>query len=298
MADFIFSMTGFGRGTATGKKFRFTVDLRSVNGRFLEIRAKLPRALAFLEPTVREILEKKLSRGVVDLSLAVQPLEADLSSLIDEPLALAYAKKATALAKEVDIPAGLSGLALLKLPGVLGTENPTLFENQPEIIPLVKEAVTEALQDLLEMRRQEGMRLVKALQRELAEIKSHGAWIQKHRQEVNESYKTRLQLRFQDWIGKSTLDENRMYQEIAYYLDRADVTEELDRLGSHWKQCELALTTAGTKSVGKRMEFLMQEMGREVNTIGSKSDQAEVSHHVVEMKLTLEKIREQVQNLE
>lgn len=293
-------MTGFGRGSAGGEKFRATLELRSVNGRFLEIRAKLPRTLTFLEASIREALEKSLSRGVIDVSLTVQALEPSLVAQFDGRLAKAYSERAELISRELGISTGVTALALLKLPGVMGAETPGMFEDEPEIPKVVKRALEEALASLVEMRKREGEKLARVLQRELAEVKTHQSWIAKHREEINDRYAGKLRARIKEWTEKSQagLDEGRMYQEVAYYLDRSDVTEELDRLGSHLKQCEEILLSPTAKSVGKRLEFLAQEMGREVNTIGAKSDQAQVTNHVVEMKLTLEKIREQVQNLE
>jgi len=296
----IVSMTGFGRGSKAGKKFRATVELRSVNGRFLEVRAKVPRSLAFLEPSLREKLEKRLSRGVVDLTLTVQALEPSATTYFDEKLARSYAEKATVFARDFGLTHGLTALALLKLPGVM-SEDSTAMEEEKEIPAIVSDALDEALDNLMSMRRSEGEKLGKVLQREIDELVSHREWIHKHRNELNEKHGKKLQARVSEWMeksGRSQIDENRLYQEVAYYLDRADVTEELDRLSSHLKQCEDTLYGSTTKSVGKRLEFLAQELGREVNTIGAKRDQAQVTARVVEMKLTLEKIREQVQNLE
>jgi uncharacterized protein (TIGR00255 family) len=293
-------MTGFGRGARAGKKFRATVELRSVNGRFLEVRAKIPRALAFLEPSLRERLERRISRGVVDLTLTVQALEPSTTAHFDEKLARSYAEKATAFARDFGLTHGLTALALLKLPGVM-SEDFASMEEDKEVPDIVGEALDEALENLINMRRSEGEKLARVLQREIDELASQRDWIQKHRGELNEKHGKRLQARVAEWMGKngrSQIDESRLYQEVAYYLDRADVTEELDRLSSHLKQCEDTLYGTGSKSVGKRLEFLAQELGREVNTIGAKSDQAQMTARVVEMKLTLEKIREQVQNLE
>lgn len=292
-------MTGYGRGSVTGQKFRATVELRSVNGRFLEIRGKLPRSLLFLEPDLRSILEKKLRRGVVDFTVTLHPLEPNLSVHLAEDVATAYVKQAERLAKDFDISSGLTALALLRLPGVAVTDDPAAGYGE-DAADCVKSALDLALSALLEMRKSEGEKLGRVLQRELAEIKSHKEWIRKHRTELNEKHFRRLETRIENWVGKSrgVLEETRIYQEVAFYLDRADVTEELDRLAAHLKQCEEALDAVGAKSLGKRLEFLSQEMGREVNTIGSKSDLVEITNHVVEMKLTLEKIREQVQNLE
>lgn len=292
-------MTGYGRGSISNDRVRATVELRSVNGRFLEIRAKLPRSLLFLEPDLRGILEKKLRRGVVDFTVTIHPMEPALSVHLAEDVATAYVAQAQRLAKDFDISSGLSALALLRLPGVAVTDDPTAGFGA-EAGEVVKTALEHALSALIDMRRSEGEKLERVLMRELMEIKSHKEWIRKHREDLNERHSKRLEGRIAQWVGKNrgVLEETRLYQEVAFYMDRADVTEELDRLASHLKQCEEALQYAGAKSVGKRLEFLTQEIGREVNTIGAKSDLVEITNHVLEMKLTLEKVREQVQNLE
>lgn len=292
-------MTGYGRGSVSNEKVRATVELRSVNGRFLEIRAKLPRSLLFLEPDLRARLEKKLRRGVVDFTVTIHPVEPAQSVHIERDVATAYVKQAERLAKDHEISSGLSALALLRLPGVAVTDDSTAGLG-PEAADAVKQALEQALSALIDMRQSEGEKLERVLLRELMEIKGHKEWIRKHREDLNERHFKRLEARIAQWVEKSrgVLEETRLYQEVAFYLDRADVTEELDRLASHLKQCEEALQYAGAKSVGKRLEFLTQEIAREVNTIGAKSDLVEITNHVVEMKLTLEKVREQVQNLE
>jgi uncharacterized protein (TIGR00255 family) len=293
------SMTGYGRGSVAGSRFRATLELRSVNGRFLEIRAKLPRSMLFLEPELRGILEKRIRRGVVDFTVTLHPLEPKHAVYIAEDVAIAYQRQAERLSEIFRISHGLTAAALLRLPGVAVTDDPASGTAE-DAAGCVKEALEQALGSLMEMRRSEGEKLGRVLQRELAELKSHKEWIRKHREQLNEKHFHRLEARIGAWLGKSrgVLEETRLYQEVAFYLDRADVTEELDRLAAHLKQCEEALGAVGAKSLGKRLEFLTQEMGREVNTIGSKSDLVEITGHVVEMKLTLEKVREQVQNLE
>lgn len=293
------SMTGYGRGSVSSEKVRATVELRSVNGRFLEIRAKLPRSLLFLEPDLRAMLEKKLRRGVVDFTVTIHPVEPALSVHIAEDVATAYVQQAERLAEDHEISSGITALSLLRLPGVAVTDDPSAVFGA-EAGDVVKQALDQALSALIEMRKSEGEKLERVLLRELMEIKGHKEWIRKHREDLNERHYKRLEARISQWVEKSrgVLEETRLYQEVAFYLDRADVTEELDRLASHLKQCEEALSYAGAKSVGKRLEFLSQEIAREVNTIGAKSDLVEITNHVVEMKLTLEKVREQVQNLE
>lgn len=292
-------MTGYGRGSVSGDRFRVTVELRSVNGRFLEIRPKLPRSLLFLEPDLRSILERRIRRGMVDFTVTVQPIDSSLSVHLVEDVATAYVRQAQRIAEDYEIASGLTALALLRLPGVAVTDDPAAGHGE-ELAEAVKQALEQALGNLMQMRESEGRKLGQVLKREFAEVKSHKEWIRKHREQLNEKQFKRLESRIEAWVGKSrgVLEETRLYQEVAFYLDRADVTEELDRLAAHLKQCEEALDAVADKSLGKRLEFLSQEMGREVNTIGAKSDVVQITNHVVEMKLTLEKVREQVQNLE
>jgi uncharacterized protein (TIGR00255 family) len=294
-------MTGFGRGEATDEKFRCTVEMRSVNGRYLEIRAKLPRALYPLEAGIRDRLQKCIFRGVVDVTVALQPIGGNLGAAVDRSVARAFAGEITSLAEQLDLGSGLTVASLLRLPGVVVAEELAVTDAEKEVGALVYRAIDSALEGLLSMRRREGEKIGRVILRELNEIRSHREWIHKHREELNEKYFKKLQSRIKEWAGRAgqgVVDEGRLYQEVAFYLDRSDVTEELDRLGSHLRQCEDSLQGATPKSVGKRLEFLAQELGREVNTLGAKSDHVQVTSHVVEMKLTLEKIREQVQNLE
>lgn len=293
-------MTGYGRDSQAGSRFRATVEIRSVNGRYLEIRPKLPRAMLFLEPKVRERIEKKVHRGVIDLTVTIQPLAKALEAAVDESLAAAYMVKISSIAKRLEIPHGLSAVSLMRLPGVVNTEPTPDCDGDEEVGAILLKALDGALDSLVSMRASEGEKLGKVLQRELEEIRLHRDWIHSQREGMNERSFRRMQGRVKELMASvdGTVEEGRLYQEVAFYLDRGDITEELDRLGSHLKQCEEALRGSDSKSVGKRLEFLMQELGREVNTIGAKSDQTPVSNRVVEMKLTLEKIREQVQNLE
>lgn len=294
------SMTGYGRGSSAGRRFRISVEMRSVNGRFFEFRARLPRALQFLEPKVREHCSKKLKRGAIDFVMSVHAVSPEAESVVDTPLARAYAAEVQRLARELDLSEGLTAASLLRLPGVLVERESASLEGESEVSALALKALDDALTDLLDMRRSEGEKLEKVLQRELADLRSHGERIQKHRKDLNERYFQKFRARVADWAdrGQSHVDETRLYQEVAFYLDRSDVTEELDRVASHLKQCEDAVRGAFSGSIGKRLDFLAQELGREVNTIGAKCDHAQVTTHVVEMKLALERLREQVQNLE
>lgn len=296
----LYSMTGYGRGSASGERYRISVEIRSVNGRFFDFRAKLPRSILFLEPRLREECNKRIRRGVVDLVVNLHPLEPAAHTVVDASVAKTFAKEVMALAQDLDLPEGLTATALLRLPGVLTEPEPECLENDGEVTALGLQAVHDAVRGLLEMRQREGERLGKALRRELEELQRHGEWIRGHREQVNEKYFEKLETRVKEWKtrGHEDVDGQRLQQELLFYLDRSDVMEELDRLDSHLSQCDMAIQTGEGGSVGKRLDFLAQELGREVNTIGSKNDHAEVTKRVVEMKLALERLREQAQNLE
>lgn len=294
------SMTGYGRGSASGDRYRISVEIRSVNGRFFDFRAKLPRSILFLEPRLREECNKRIRRGVVDLVVNLHPLEPAAHSVVDVDLAKVFAKEVLALAKDLELPEGLTATSLLRLPGVLSEPEPECLENDGEVTALGLQAVQEAVRGLLEMRKREGERLGKALHRELEELRVHGEWIRRHREQMNKRYFEKLEAKAKEWKsrGHDEVDGTRLQQELLFYLDRSDVTEELDRLESHLNQCDQAIRVGDGGTVGKRLDFLAQELGREVNTIGSKNDHAEVTKRVVEMKLALERLREQAQNLE
>ena len=295
-----FSMTGYGRASTTGEKFRVFIEIRSVNGRYLEIRPKIPRQVLFLESVVREEISKVVRRGMVDVTVSCHTMEGNLGAAIDRKLAEIYFQQIEKLSADLKIAHGVSGLSLLRLPGVISTSEEVDLEREKEIPALIKSCLTDALAQLKEFRVKEGEKLGKVLNRELEELQKHREWILKHREDINTIYLTKLESRLKNWAGKKggIIDENRLNQEALYYLDRSDVTEEVDRLAIHIKQCKDALESPGTSSLGKRIDFLSQEIGREVNTIGAKSDQPQVAQHVVEMKLAVERIREQAQNLE
>lgn len=256
--------------------------------------------MASVENKVRETISKQIQRGMVDLSVNIQSLSEGIGAHIDHGVAKLFAKEIQKISQDLDMSSGLTGISLLKLPGVVIADAAPSEEAEKELSALILKALQEAIEALLVMRHSEGDKLRKVIRRELEEMQSYSEKVSQHREELNERYYKKLQTRLKDWLEKSSsaLDETRIFQEVAFYIDRSDIAEELDRLHSHLKQCEEALHSPDGKSVGKRLDFLAQELGREVNTIGSKSDQAGITNHVVEMKLALERVREQVQNIE
>ena len=262
----------------------------------------MPRPLFFWEAQLREIISSKLRRGMVDVNISVHFLQADVENIVQESMANAYAKSIEQLSQKIKIPSGLDMVSLLRFPGVLSAEENSALSAVPEndIAPLLDQCLREALDQLVGMRSTEAEKLLQALQRELDQFQLSHKQVNGMREHLNHAYYQKLKNRMEKFLatGVVKLDEPRLLQEVSFYLDRSDVTEELDRLQSHAKQMQQVILGKEEFPVGKRLDFLVQEMGREVNTIGAKSDDLSVTKQVMDMKLHLERIREQVQNLE
>lgn len=292
------SMTGYGRGSATSKNFLVQVELRTVNGRFLEIRTKLPKALFFAEAELRALLGKDLKRGMVDAQVTLQRKSEASDSLIDRALVGAYAKELEVLSKEMAIPSGANVLGLMRLPGTIAGDESLNAGLESEAKGLLIQAAQTALAELVKMRSLEGKRLGEFLSRDLSSLAQLQDDVISLLPKAAEQIRTKLLERMQKALADQALqlDPTRVVQEVAFYIDRSDVTEEMDRLRSHLEQFKGLLASADSQ--GKRFDFLLQEVSREVNTLGSKANFQPVSQLVVEMKLVAEKLREQVQNLE
>jgi uncharacterized protein (TIGR00255 family) len=291
------SMTGYGRAEASGARLAVSVECRSVNHRHLDIALKLPRALTAFEAEARRLVQAVVQRGRVDVSATLGAAGgATLTPLaVNIPQAREYETAARALAAELGLTGGLRIEWLLGQPGVLSRE-PEAAVSPEEGWALLADALARALGELVARREAEG----KALALELAGL--HGALVARVEQiaarapEAQARRAARLHERVQALLGEVPLDEGRLATEVAALADRADITEELTRLRVHLG--ELRALVGGDAAVGRPMDFLIQEINREVNTIGSKADDLEISQAVIAAKSTLEKFREQVQNIE
>ncbi|MEL1134173.1 YicC/YloC family endoribonuclease [Desulfitobacterium sp. THU1] len=290
------SMTGFGRGEASGYGYQFTIELKAVNHRFFEAAVRMPRHLNSLEDRIRKILQGKINRGRIDVFVNVKETEEKKRlAKVDKDLALSYDKTLKELATALNTTYETDIYRLAALPEVFSVED---AEIDLELIwePLSL-AVSEALAGFIAMRQLEGGRLAEDLLERLHIIKNAKDEIAGYTDSIVADYQTRLQERIEVLLGdKAILDEARLANEVAFFADRASITEELVRLQSHMDQCQEALNSS--EPVGRKLDFLVQEMNREINTIGSKANNISITQHVVQMKSELEKIREQVQNLE
>ena len=288
-------MTGFGRGEACGRMHAYTVEVQSVNHRFLEVRCRLPKRLNGLEPRLQRAVQQRFARGHFEVSVQEKDLEGRTRSLkVDLPLARQYVELLRALQREMELPGQIGVEMLASQRELISVEEPeeTLDESWGELEP----ALTAALESMAGMRAQEGAALVAALTRHLAEIETVLARIAGRAPDLVATQRARLRERVTELLDGRLPDPVRLEQEVAILAERGDVAEECDRLQSHLVQFRETLMQPGPQ--GRRLDFLLQEMNREANTIGSKAADAGLAREVVELKTAVERLREQVQNLE
>lgn len=295
----ILSMTGFGRASIRVDGMSYEVEVRSVNHRHLDARVRVPRPLSTLEPDLKGRIQRRIGRGKVDLSVMVGAGGAP-TSVVETDLAVArgYVEVAEQLADIAGLGGTLSIDTLVSLPGVTKLSEPELALE--ELANALGETAESALDALESMRAAEGDAIERDLLARIVRVEQFTASIEQRSGAVREAVTERLRKRseqLQEEVGLS--DPARLHQEIVIAADRMDITEELVRLRSHIEQFRAIIASAGVGSpVGRRLDFLLQEFGREINTIGSKGSDAPIAHEVVEVKTELERIREQVQNIE
>ena len=289
------SMTGFGRRQAPWHDGSVTVEMRSVNHRFLEIASRLPRPLSHLEDSFKKAIRQRCARGRIDITVTVQGGKGHTGSVnLDQPLAKQYHQALRSLKKSLKLTGSIDLALMAGLRDVVSiSDQPT---EDPKLAKTVQQLTTKALTDLEEMRTREGKALAEDMRARIQTIRRHQTLIAGRSPLLAQETFIRMKLRVEKLLGPEIPDPSRLYQELAVYADRGDITEEIVRLDSHMIQFEQTLNR--TESVGKTLDFLLQEIGREVNTIGSKANDTEIAGHVVQMKAELERIREQVQNVE
>ena len=294
------SMTGFGRAELRGDVLVVTVEARSVNHRHLDIALRLPRALAAQELEARRAIAGRLERGRVDVAVQVTAVGEHTSQRVvtDTALAREYVARARALAAELGdlgVSGGVTLEWLLHRPGVVRVEDP---EPAELVLPwaVLEQALGQALQELVERRSAEGERLAQELRNLHAELAAIVETMTGRAPAAVARREQRLRERLQALLGATGVEEARIVTEAAVWADKGDITEELARLRAHLAELLLVLDKGGP--VGRPLDFLLQELGREVNTVASKSDDLELSQAALAGKGVLEKMREQVQNLE
>ncbi len=291
----MYSMTGYGRGMASKEGRELTIELKSVNNRFLDIGMKLPRQLSFLEDSLRKLLNDALSRGHVDVFVNYRNLRSDAKTVrVDEALLKAYLASARESAQDLGLTDDLTLSRALTLPDV--TTILPADEDQQALADLGREAMTMAIENLKAMRLKEGERLKLDLSARMDAMTGFAAAIEKRAPAVAEEYRTKLTARIEEMLGETEVDRSRLATEVAIFADRAAIDEEIVRLNTHLIHFRELL--AAGEPVGRKMDFLVQEMNRECNTIGSKANDAELTSIVLLCKAEIEKLREQIQNIE
>ena len=289
------SMTGYGRGQQLLHGRSITVEIRSVNHRYFEFSCRIPRGCAFLEDRLKRTLQQVISRGKVEVSLTLQTVESRGGAVaVDHALAGQYLTALRALAAEYDLTDDLTLSAVARLPDLFTVCRGE--EDEEELAADVLSVLQEALDRFVAMREAEGERLRADVLSRLFTLEEHLAFVEERSPQTVAEYRARLTAKLNELLGGAVADEARILTEAAIVADRLAVDEETVRLHSHIAQLRGILDCA--EPVGRKLDFLVQEMNRETNTIGSKCSDTAIAGHVVEMKSEIEKIREQIQNIE
>ena len=289
------SMTGYGRAVKTLLGREFTVELRAVNNRYLDCTVKLPRSLTFAEEGVKQRVKAAVARGKVDVLISVgaaagEPVQVSLN----RPVLEGYLQAMNAMVQEYGVHNDISAAALARLPEVFLVEKPK--EDEDELLSALLQVVVEDLAAFNAMRAAEGAAMEADLQSRGQTILNLVAQVEAGSPQTVADYRARLEAKMQEVLERTAIDESRILQEAAMFADKVAVDEETVRLRSHLSQMQAMLSGGG--AIGRKLDFLLQEMNREANTIGSKCTDLALARVVVEIKAELEKIREQAQNIE
>ena len=289
------SMTGFGRCEVVKASRKYTVEVKSVNHRYLDVGIRMPKSLNFLESAIRKLLKEYASRGKVDVYISCEDtLGQQLSLKYNESLAAEYLACAKKMEESFGLENDIRVSTLSRYPDVLTMEEQT--EDEEELWNGLKEAMEGALQQFVDSRDSEGEQLKKDILLKLSAMNEDVEEIEKRAPEIVQEYRKRLEEKVQELLGDSQIDENRLATEIVIYSDKICTDEEIVRLKSHIAHMKESLEKGG--EVGRKLDFIAQEMNRESNTILSKANDLIASNHAINLKTAIEKIREQIQNLE
>ncbi len=289
------SMTGYGRAVQTIDGREITVELRSVNNRYLDCTVKLPRMFSFAEDGVKNRVKAAVSRGKVDVYIGVNAVQtADVQVAVNRPVLESYLAALRQIETEYGVRDDVTVMSLARLPDVFSVEKTQ--EDEQKLTQDILSVAEEAISRYNAMRETEGAALEADLRGRAATILERVALVEQRSPATVAEYRERLRQKMQEVLQNTAIDEGRILQEAAIYADRIAVDEETVRLRSHLAQLGDMLTKGG--AIGRKLDFLLQELNRETNTIGSKCNDLELSNIVVDMKAELEKIREQTQNIE
>ncbi len=289
------SMTGFGRAKCEYEGREYNVEIKSVNHKYSDVSIKIPRQISYLEEKVRKEILTKVSRGKIDVFITLQDYsEKGKNIKINKELAKVYISQLRELAEETGITADIDVIDISKFPEVLNISNQ---DNEEIYWDELRGVLDTALDNFVAMRETEGNKICDDLKVRMERIKEKVSKISSYSAGLVEEYIVKLNARVKELMSTDVIDENRLAQEIVIFSDKSSIQEELTRLDSHISQF-LDLLSNGNSPVGKKLDFIIQEMNREVNTIGSKANSTKISEGVIELKTEIEDVREQIQNIE
>lgn len=291
----IMSMTGYGRAECDFEQYSITVELRSVNHRYFEFSIRAPRQLVFLEDKLKKHCQQRISRGKVDMFLTLVSHGTEgVEVEVNHPLVAGYLSAIKEMGDTYGVNSDINAASLARFPDTLTVTRSEADEEQ--LWADVSSVADKAIEAFLKMREAEGEKLREDVLNRAKTILNYVEFVESKSPETVKAYRERLEEKMRELLGNAQVDEQRLLTETAIFADKVAVDEETVRLRSHFEQLESMLNSG--EAVGRKLDFLIQEMNREANTIGSKSQNVEIAHTVVDIKAEIEKIREQIQNIE
>ena len=288
------SMTGYGRANVSKNEREYQIEIKSVNHRYLDVSVKMPRQLSYLEETIKKEISSKVKRGKIDVFVTFENNSAEGKEIkINTELAKAYIDELKKLAEKENILADIQVTDISKYPDVLNIQN---SQDDETIKEEVIETIKNATENLVQMREVEGTKISEDLTERLDKIQLKINEISKLSTGLIEEYVVKLEERIKEILKNQEVDKSRLAQEVVIYADKCSIEEEVTRLNSHISQFKTLLSS--NEAIGKKLDFIVQEMNRETNTIGSKANKLEITNGVIDIKTEIENIREQVQNIE
>lgn len=288
------SMTGYGKATLSVENREYQIEIKSVNHRYLDMNIKMPRTISYLEEEVKKTIMTYVKRGKVDVFITFENNSTEGRKIqINKEIASVYIKELKKLAEEENILANIEVTEISKYPDVLSIQNE---QNEEKIKQELIEVTKQAVQKLVEMRSAEGSKMAQDLLQRVEEVQQNVTKISDQSTGLIQDYVVKLESRIKELLPNHEIDQNRLVQEVVIFADKCSVQEEITRLNSHIAQFKNFLQAE--ENIGKKLDFLIQEMNRETNTIGSKANCLEITNKVIDIKTQLENIREQIQNIE
>lgn len=290
------SMTGYGKSILKTDNREYQVEIKSVNHRYLDISAKMPRTLSYLEEEIKKEISSKIKRGKIDVFITFENDSKEGRNIkINRELAKIYIDELKKLAEEEKISKNIEVIEIAKFPDVLSIQIDQEDEKiKSEILSVVKEATDRIVQ----MREIEGNKIAQDLLERINKIETKIIEISEKSTGLIKEYVVKLEKRIKDILKTQVIDQTRLAQEVVIYADKCSIEEEITRLKSHIYQLKTLLNSNENETIGKKLDFIIQEMNRETNTIGSKANNLEITNGVIDIKTQLEDIREQIQNIE